>query len=232
MHIAPESKTADHVEQSVVYVDQKHKPAALAHYLKELPIERAIVFTRTKHGADKVVKKLREAEVTGAAIHGNKSQNARARTLDAFRKGKVHVLVATDVASRGIDIDGVSHVINYDLTHEPESYVHRIGRTARAGASGVAISFCARDEKGHLKGIERLLKTRLEPRTDLPDDLAAAAPDPGDSAEPAGPGSGNTRRPTRPRQSKGQGQGHRKGPPRGKRQSGGKGRGKPRRSAV
>ena len=212
VHIAPESKTADHVEQSVYFVEKRDKPALLAHLLKTLPVERAIIFTRTKHGADKVVKQLRAAELDALAIHGNKSQAARARTLDTFRKGKVHLLVATDVASRGIDIDNISHVFNYDLPNEPESYVHRIGRTARAGNTGTAISFCARDEKSFLKSIERLLKTRL-PAAALPADFAAVdAPDTSD-AEPTDPDRSEPDASSRthaPRRSTGPGK-HRKG---------------------
>lgn len=168
VHIAPESKTADRVEQSVYFVTKRNKPTLLAHLLDTMPIERAIVFTRTKHGADRVVKQLHRTGIKSQAIHGNKSQNARTRTLDAFRSGRINVLIATDVASRGIDIDGVSHVVNFDLTHEPESYVHRIGRTARAGAAGVAVSFCDGDERGHLRGIERLLNRQIDVRDDHP----------------------------------------------------------------
>ncbi len=199
VHIAPESKTADRVEQSVYFVDKRNKPTLLAHLLDTLPVERAIVFTRTKYGADRVVKQLRRTGVHSEAIHGNKSQNARARTLDNFRKGKTNVLIATDVASRGIDIDGVSHVVNFDLTHEPESYVHRIGRTARAGASGVAVSFCARDERGWLKDIERLLNQRLDIRTDHPPYEsvdAEPAPQRQKNAKPK-PSTGNPNKPGR-----------------------------------
>jgi ATP-dependent RNA helicase RhlE len=131
-------------------------------------MSRAIVFTRTKHGADKVVKHLHHRGIKAEAIHGNKSQNARERALANFRASKIPVLVATDIASRGIDIDGVSHVVNYDLTHEPEAYVHRIGRTARAGATGAAVSFCSADEKSNLRAIEKLIRKTIPVRTDHP----------------------------------------------------------------
>ncbi|MEO1235201.1 MAG: DEAD/DEAH box helicase, partial [Planctomycetota bacterium] len=135
--VAPQSTTAERVEQALYFVDRPHKPAMIVHLLNHHSISRAIVFTRTKHGADKLVKKLRHADVPAEAIHGNKTQNARQRSLDRFRDGRCHVLVATDIAARGIDVDNVSHVFNYDLPDDPESYVHRIGRTARAGASGI-----------------------------------------------------------------------------------------------
>ncbi len=168
VHVAPQSTAADRVEQSVYFVHKKHKPELLAHLLDTQPVERAIVFTRTKHGADKVVRKLHQAGVESAAIHGNKSQNNRNRTLERFKSGAIHVLIATDVASRGIDIDGVSHVINFDLPHEPESYVHRIGRTARAGAAGTAIAFCDEDERPLLRDIERVLGDKVAVRDDHP----------------------------------------------------------------
>ena len=129
------------------------------------PIDRAIVFTRTKHGADKVVRQLNQQGLAAEAIHGNKSQGQRERALAAFRNGKVKTLIATDIAARGIDVDGITHVINYDLPNVPESYVHRIGRTARAGAEGFAISFCDQEERAYLRDIERLIRKSL-PATD------------------------------------------------------------------
>jgi ATP-dependent RNA helicase RhlE len=131
-------------------------------------MSRAIVFTRTKHGADRVVRQLHDYGIRSEAIHGNKSQNARQRALENFRASKTPVLVATDIASRGIDIDDVSHVVNFDLSHEPETYVHRIGRTARAGASGTAVSFCSSDELPNLKGIERLIRRSIPVKADQP----------------------------------------------------------------
>jgi ATP-dependent RNA helicase RhlE len=159
--VTPVAKTADRVEQRIVLIERAGKGALLAEMLKSEPVDRAIVFTRTKHGADKVVRALEKSGIRAEAIHGNKSQNNRERALANFRSGKVRTLVATDIAARGIDVDGISHVVNYDIPNEPESYVHRIGRTARAGADGIAISFCDRDEMSYLRGIERLIKISI-----------------------------------------------------------------------
>jgi ATP-dependent RNA helicase RhlE len=161
VQVAPQSTTADRVEQSVYFVDRRNKPQLLAQCLKEHGVFRTLVFTRTKHGADKLVKHLIQDGIRSAAIHGNKSQNARRRALDDFKSGKLPVLVATDIAARGLDIDGVSHVFNYDLPMTPELYVHRIGRTARAGADGIAITFCDGDERSMLREIERLTRQRV-----------------------------------------------------------------------
>src|SRR2546427_297407 len=149
----------------VIRVDRAGKPAALVDILRREPIDRALVFTRTKHGADKVVRGLVKAGVAAEAIHGNKSQNRRESVLAAFRKGEVRTLVATDIAARGIDVDGISHVVNFDLPNVPETYVHRIGRTARAGAEGIAISLCDAEETAFLRGIERLIRMSI-PATD------------------------------------------------------------------
>jgi ATP-dependent RNA helicase RhlE len=159
--VTPVAKTADRVEQRVILIEKAGKPALLAELLKTETIDRALVFTRTKHGADKVVKALEKSGIASDAIHGNKSQNQRERALGAFRAGKVRVLIATDIAARGIDVDGVSHVVNYDMPNVPESYVHRIGRTARAGAEGIAISFVDHDERAFLRDIERLVKMSI-----------------------------------------------------------------------
>jgi len=139
--------------------------------LKREPIDRALVFTRTKHGADKVVRQLHATDIPCAAIHGNKSQAQRTQALEAFRRGDIKILIATDIAARGIDVSGVSHVINFELPNVPEQYVHRIGRTARAGADGIAISFVDAEERGFLKQIERLTRVQLEPMG-LPEDFA------------------------------------------------------------
>ena len=164
--VTPVSSTVERITQRVIQVDHSTKPSLLAQLLKDEPVNRALVFTRTKHGADKVVKGLEKAGIPAQAIHGNKSQNHRERTLAAFRTGEIRTLVATDIAARGIDVDGVSHVVNFDLPNVPETYVHRIGRTARAGADGVAISLVAgADELSYLRDIERLTKTTL-PRED------------------------------------------------------------------
>ena len=156
------STTVERITQSVRVVQRKNKLTSLSDLLSADGVDRAIVFTRTKHGANGLAKKLDRAGIHATAIHGNKTQNARQRALDAFRQQHVTVLVATDVAARGIDIDGVTHVINYDMPVDPESYVHRIGRTARAGADGTAISFCTADEMDELRAIERLIGTNLQ----------------------------------------------------------------------
>ena len=160
--VAPAATTAERVKQMVTFVDQKEKPALLAIALKNQPIDRALVFTRTKHGADRVVRQLAACGLPSAAIHGNKSQAQRTTALQAFRDGRVRILIATDIAARGIDVSGVSHVFNYELPNVAEQYVHRIGRTARAGAEGIAISFCAGDEKPYLRDIEKLTRIKLE----------------------------------------------------------------------
>ena len=159
--------------QSVYFVESRHKPQLLTHYLQSTACERTLVFARTKHGADKIVQQLERSGIRAAAIHGNKSQNARTRTLDQFKSQEPPVLVATDVAARGLDVEAVSHVINYELPEVPEIYVHRIGRTGRAGASGIATSFCGRDERGRLKQIERLTRRSIlveqnQPKNALP----------------------------------------------------------------
>ena len=157
VEITPVSSTAETIEQHLFHVSKKDKKQLLTHLLKDISIENAIVFTRTKHGADKVVKDLHRAGVQAEAIHGNKSQNARQRALTNFKTGTIRILVATDIAARGIDIDSLSHVVNFDLPEVPETYVHRIGRTGRAGASGIAFSFCDEEETDYLKGIQKLI---------------------------------------------------------------------------
>jgi ATP-dependent RNA helicase RhlE len=159
--VTPVATTAEKVAQRVIHVDRASKPALLADVLKTEPVERALVFSRTKHGADKIVRGLVKAGISAHAIHGNKSQNQRTRVLADFRDGRIKTLIATDIAARGIDVDGISHVINYDLPEVPESYVHRIGRTARAGAEGVAISFCSRDEVPLLRAIEKTIRLAI-----------------------------------------------------------------------
>ncbi len=170
--VAPTATTAERVEQRVTFVNQSEKVALLTMTLNNQPIERALVFSRTKHGADKIVRHLAASGITAAAIHGNKSQPQRTRALQAFKAGECKILIATDIAARGIDVDGVSHVINFDMPNVPEQYVHRIGRTARAGKSGLAISFVAGDERPFLRDIERLTgkKAHIDP---LPDNFMA-----------------------------------------------------------
>ena len=172
--VTPVASTVERVDQRVTFVNQAEKVALLTMILQQQPVERALVFSRTKHGADKIVRQLSASGVASSAIHGNKSQPQRERAIAMFRSGQMKVLIATDIAARGIDIPGVSHVINFDLPEVPEQYVHRIGRTARAGATGIAISFCAHAERGNLRDIERL--TRIKPAVEeLPSGFAAAA---------------------------------------------------------
>jgi ATP-dependent RNA helicase RhlE len=161
VEVAPAATTVERVEQRVLFVDGAQKRALLIDLLRDPGITRALVFARTKHGADRITKELARANVQAAAIHGNKSQSARQHALESFRTGRLRVLVATDIAARGIDIDDVSHVINYDLPNVPESYVHRIGRTARAGADGIALSFCSTEEREFLRDIEKLTRRKL-----------------------------------------------------------------------
>jgi ATP-dependent RNA helicase RhlE len=157
VEVTPAATTAHTVKQEVYFVEKNNKRSLLLHLLKESGITTALVFTRTKHGADRVAKDLNRAGVMAEAIHGNKSQNARQRALSNFKLQKTRVLVATDIAARGIDIDELSHVINYELPNIPETYVHRIGRTGRAGATGISISFCDAEERAFLKDIQKLI---------------------------------------------------------------------------
>jgi ATP-dependent RNA helicase RhlE len=190
VEIAPQGRTVDKIDQSVYFVSAGTKRALLSYLLADSALERVIVFTRTKRGANRVAEALEKTGVASEAIHGNKSQNARQRALDAFSRGRARVLVATDLAARGIDVQGVTHVINYELPAEAESYVHRIGRTARAGASGIALSFCDGSERGQLKSIERLTNQRLAvlqvpANEDLPQ-VAPAKPPRAHDDEPRG----------------------------------------------
>ena len=157
VEVTPPSTTVEKIEQSVFFVGKNDKQALLRHVLRSTDAETALVFTRTKHGADRVTKFLNQSRISAEAIHGNKSQNARQRALNNFKTKQTRVLVATDIAARGIDVDDLSLVINYELPNIPETYVHRIGRTGRAGASGVALSFCDSEEKGFLGDINRLI---------------------------------------------------------------------------
>jgi ATP-dependent RNA helicase RhlE len=162
VEVAPVSSTAERIEQSVYFIPKGQKQSLLVHLLHEKNIERTLVFTRTKHGADRIAKELKKVKIYADAIHGNKSQSARQTALSNFKKGKLTVLVATDIAARGIDVDSLEHVINFDLPDVPETYVHRIGRTGRAGASGVAISFCdGKEEMSNLKDINKLIGQKI-----------------------------------------------------------------------
>ena len=173
--VTPPSSTVERIEQQVLFVGSSQKRHTLRELLDDAALHQVLVFTRTKRRANDVARQLHEIGVKADAIHGNKSQNARQRALDRFKSGRLRVLVATDIAARGLDVDGISHVINFDLPNEPENYVHRIGRTGRAGASGIAISLCDPGERRHLRDIERLIGIRLSP-----DDPQ------GDHGEPAG----------------------------------------------
>jgi ATP-dependent RNA helicase RhlE len=166
--VSPVSSTAENVEQKVYFVDKTEKRNLLYHLIKNDNLSDVLVFSRTKHGADNVVKALRKNGIAAEAIHGDKSQNARQRVLDAFKNKEVGVLVATDIAARGIDIDQLPFVINFDLPNIPETYVHRIGRTGRAGNGGIAISFCSKDEHGYWKDIQKLIKVEVETVEDHP----------------------------------------------------------------
>jgi ATP-dependent RNA helicase RhlE len=171
--VTPVAKTADRVDQTVVHVNQNEKTALLTLFFQRTKTERTLVFSRTKHGADKIVRYLEAAGIPAGAIHGNKSQANRERAIAQFRSGEMKVLIATDIAARGIDIPSISHVINFDLPEVPEQYVHRIGRTARAGAEGKAVAFCAPDERGLLRDIERLTRQAIAVNK-LPEDFSAA----------------------------------------------------------
>jgi ATP-dependent RNA helicase RhlE len=171
VEVTPVSSTVDMIQQSVYYLEKQSKQSLLIHLLKDKTVESALVFIQMKHNADKLARALNKAGIRTEAIHGNKSQNARQAALHNFKNRKTRVLVATDIAARGIDIDELSHVINYELPKEPETYVHRIGRTGRAGANGVAMSFCDWSEKVHLKEIQQLIKKGITPVTDHPFDV-------------------------------------------------------------
>jgi ATP-dependent RNA helicase RhlE len=159
--VSPEQPTVESIEQGVFFVTRKKKQALLEHLLGDSDVTRVLVFSRTKHGANRIVKHLTKRGIRAEPIHGNKSQTARQKALRNFRTGKTRVLVATDVASRGIDVDDISHVIQFDLPNEPETYVHRIGRTGRAGAEGIALAFCSEEERPYLRDIEKLIRMRV-----------------------------------------------------------------------
>ncbi|MFN8251225.1 MAG: DEAD/DEAH box helicase [Ferruginibacter sp.] len=184
VEVTPVSSTAEAIEQSLFYVDRPDKNKLLLHLLRETDISRVLVFTRTKHGADKVVKILLRENIPAAAIHGNKSQNARQNALNNFKNGQLRVLVATDIAARGIDIDDLTHVINFELPEIPETYVHRIGRTGRAGNEGIALSFCDADEKTELRDIQKLIGKTIPVITEHPYPLAADAQPKAPEAKP------------------------------------------------
>ncbi len=166
--VTPVASTVETIQQAIYFVEKKEKPGLLQYLLSDRRISRVLVFTRTKHGANKVVQQLDRIGIGAAAIHGNKSQTAREKALSDFKGGRTRVLVATDIAARGLDVENISHIINYDLPNEPETYVHRIGRTARAGASGIAFSFCDTEEREYLVDIERLIRLHIPVTADHP----------------------------------------------------------------
>jgi len=184
IQIDPQRPAAETVEQSIYHVAQKNKPNLLAHLLRSRSDGSTIVFTRTKHGANAVVRKLETMGITAEAIHGNKSQSARQRALDAFKSGELKVLIATDIAARGIDVSGIGHVINFDLPQVAETYVHRIGRTGRAGRSGIATSFCGPHEPELLTAIERILRKRIPVGRDQPSATVLNEADRAEGLEP------------------------------------------------
>ena len=167
VRVAPVRATTELIEQSVAFVPRRHKTRVVAKVLRTRAVARALVFTRTKHGADRLARQLHQAGIAAGVLHGAKSQSARQRTLESFRSGRTAVLVATDLAARGIDVEGISHVLNYDLPHEAETYVHRIGRAGRAGVPGTAIAFCDEEERKHLAAIQRLIGQALPVEKEL-----------------------------------------------------------------
>ncbi|HEY1010805.1 MAG: DEAD/DEAH box helicase [Daejeonella sp.] len=175
VEVTPVSSTADTIDQSIFFVEKGDKKKLLIHLLNDKAIKSALVFTRTKHGADKIVKDLVKAGIRAEAIHGNKSQNARQKALSNFKSGQIKALIATDIAARGIDIEELSHVINFELPNVPETYVHRIGRTGRAGSSGIALSFCDEEEMEYLKDIEKLISRSIPVVEEQPYHLRGAA---------------------------------------------------------
>ncbi len=203
VQVARDAEPAEKVEQSVCFVEPKQKPRLLAHFLRNTPSTRTLVFSRTKHGADKIVKSLLREGIRAASIHGNKSQAARQRVLAQFKSDGLPVLIATDIAARGLDVDDISHVINYDMPHDAETYVHRIGRTGRAGAEGIAVSFCGRAEHTKLRSIERLIRRTITVQGQ-PEKMRGT--EQGPSQSPAGPKAaqpaGRKSRPPRQRRSK------------------------------
>ena len=193
--VSPKEMTVDRIEQKIMFLRKADKRRLLVKLIKEQKVERGIVFTRTKHGANRLVKQLGQSNLSAAAIHGNKSQGARTRALAGFKDGSIPILVATDIASRGIDVEGITHVFNYDLPNEPESYVHRIGRTARAGRSGIAYAFCDNTESGYLVGIQQLIGKEIPVDSQHDFHFVGAIPKPGQKPGKVKDSSGTIKRP-------------------------------------
>ncbi len=202
INVSPVSRPVELIQQRVYLVDKENKANLLAHLIKTLPIPQALVFTRTKHGADRVTRRLNREGISAQAIHGDKSQSSRQRALQNFKEWKIQVLVATDIAARGIDIVEMPCVVNYDMPSEPETYVHRIGRTGRAGQSGVAISFCDEEEKSILRDVEMVIDKLLDIDYDNPYPLGSYTPDPNQPApaRQGGRGRSGARRQEKPRE--------------------------------
>ncbi len=193
--VSPKEMTVDRIEQKIMFLRKADKRRLLVKLIKEQKVERGIVFTRTKHGANRLVKQLGQSNLSAAAIHGNKSQGARTKALAGFKDGTIPILVATDIASRGIDVEGITHVFNYDLPNEPESYVHRIGRTARAGRSGIAYAFCDDSESGYLVGIQQLIGQEIPVDSQHEFHFIGAIPKPGQKPGKMKDSSGTKKRP-------------------------------------
>ncbi len=193
--VSPKEMTVDRIEQKIMFLRKADKRRLLVQLIKDERVQCGIVFTRTKHGANRLVKQLDQSNIAAAAIHGNKSQGARTKALAGFKNGSIPILVATDIASRGIDVDGITHVFNYDLPNEPESYVHRIGRTARAGRSGIAYAFCDDTESGYLVGIQQLIGKEIPVNSSHPFHFIGAIPKPGQKPGKIKEKSGSKKRP-------------------------------------
>jgi len=193
--VSPKELTVDRIQQKIMFLRKADKRRLLVQLIKDERVQRGIVFTRTKHGANRLVKQLDQSNISAAAIHGNKSQGARTKALAGFKDGTIPILVATDIASRGIDVDGITHVFNYDLPNEPESYVHRIGRTARAGKSGIAYAFCDDSESGYLVGIQDLIEKEIPVDSSHEFHFVGAIPKPGQKAGKIKEKSGTKKRP-------------------------------------
>ncbi|HIF91105.1 MAG TPA: DEAD/DEAH box helicase [Candidatus Poseidoniales archaeon] len=193
--VSPKEMTVDRIEQKIMFLRKADKRRLLVKLIKEQKVERGIVFTRTKHGANRLVKQLGQSNLSAAAIHGNKSQGARTKALAGFKDGTIPILVATDIASRGIDVEGITHVFNYDLPNEPESYIHRIGRTARAGRSGIAYAFCDDTESGYLVGIQQLIGQEIPVDSQHEFHFIGAIPKPGQKPGKVKDSSGTKKRP-------------------------------------
>ncbi|MBT61342.1 MAG: DEAD/DEAH box helicase [Euryarchaeota archaeon] len=218
--VSPKEMTVDRIEQKIMFLRKADKRRLLVQLIKEERVKCGIVFTRTKHGANRLVKQLDQSNIAAAAIHGNKSQGARTKALAGFKNGSIPILVATDIASRGIDVDGITHVFNYDLPNEPESYVHRIGRTARAGRSGIAYAFCDDSESGYLVGIQQLIGKEIPVESSHPFHFVGAIPKPGQKAGKVKTGGGsNGRQNNRNTKSQSGGQSRNRSPSRNKNRS-------------